>query len=281
MRLARHARAEVPDAPVPQAVGHARQQPVARSVDDHAVKLRVPLMPGLGIVPRGRLLHRAEELAQPPDVGARQVRHGQPRGQGLQAAPHLGDLAHGLGRHQADARGASRRHLHEVLDLEAPDGVADRHGAHAEPLREPPDRQGASGRDLAPEDLSSALGVDELVQALGARGQGRRGRGRLPPGEGAGPLREIVARVLDKGYAGYFVVEVLSQALWREDPLAVARRCHAGAVKVRSPCRHEGHRRAPRGHPRPGGAVHPARGPAASDATERPVRRTALRRASL
>ena len=56
--------------------------------------------------------------------------------------------------------------------------------------------------------------------------------GRLPPGEGAGPLREIVSRVLDKGYAGYFVVEVLSQALWREDPLEVARRCHAGAVKV-------------------------------------------------
>ena len=56
--------------------------------------------------------------------------------------------------------------------------------------------------------------------------------GRLPPGEGAGPLREIVTRVLDKGYAGYFVVEVLSQALWREDPLTVARRCHAGAVKV-------------------------------------------------
>ena len=55
---------------------------------------------------------------------------------------------------------------------------------------------------------------------------------QLPPGEGAGPLREIVTRVLDKGYAGYFVVEVLSQALWREDPLAVARRCHAGAVKV-------------------------------------------------
>jgi sugar phosphate isomerase/epimerase len=56
--------------------------------------------------------------------------------------------------------------------------------------------------------------------------------GRLPPGEGVGPLRDIVTRVLDKGYAGYFVVEVLSQALWRDSPLAVARRCHAGAVKV-------------------------------------------------
>jgi sugar phosphate isomerase/epimerase len=56
--------------------------------------------------------------------------------------------------------------------------------------------------------------------------------GRLPPGEGVAPLRGIVTRVLDKGYAGYFVVEVLSQALWRDSPLAVARRCHAGAVKV-------------------------------------------------
>jgi sugar phosphate isomerase/epimerase len=56
--------------------------------------------------------------------------------------------------------------------------------------------------------------------------------GRLPPGEGAGLLREIVSSVLNKGYTGYFVVEVLSQTLWREDPLSVARRCHAGAVKV-------------------------------------------------
>jgi 4-hydroxyphenylpyruvate dioxygenase len=56
--------------------------------------------------------------------------------------------------------------------------------------------------------------------------------GRLPPGEGAGPLRDIVKRVLDKGYQGYFVVEVLSQSLWREEPLAVARRCHAGAVRI-------------------------------------------------
>ena len=53
-----------------------------------------------------------------------------------------------------------------------------------------------------------------------------------PPGEGAGPLREIVSRVLGNGYAGYFVVEVLSQTRWREDPLAVAPRCHAGAMKV-------------------------------------------------
>lgn len=36
----------------------------------------------------------------------------------------------------------------------------------------------------------------------------------------------------NKSYAGYFVVEVLSQLLWREDLLEVARRCHAGAVKV-------------------------------------------------
>ena len=39
-----------------------------------------------------------------------------------------------------------------------------------------------------------------------------------PPGEGAGPLGGIVSRVRDKGYAGDFVVEVLSQTLWREDP---------------------------------------------------------------
>ena len=38
--------------------------------------------------------------------------------------------------------------------------------------------------------------------------------------------------MLDKGYAGYFVVEVLSQTLWREDSLAVAQRCHVAAMKV-------------------------------------------------
>jgi hypothetical protein len=63
----------------------------------------------------------------------------------------------------------------------------------------------------------------------------RRTDGRLPPGAGAGPLRDIVTRVLDKGYVGYFVVEVLRQTLWRDAPLAVARRCHAGAVKVLEP----------------------------------------------
>lgn len=59
-----------------------------------------------------------------------------------------------------------------------------------------------------------------------------RDDGRLPPGEGACPLRQIVARVVDKGYPGYFVIEVLSQELWRRDPLEVARRCYDGAVEV-------------------------------------------------
>jgi sugar phosphate isomerase/epimerase len=56
--------------------------------------------------------------------------------------------------------------------------------------------------------------------------------GRLPPGEGVGPSAISSRGSWTRGYAGYFVVEVLSQALWRDDPLAVARRCHAGAVKV-------------------------------------------------
>ena len=97
VRLAQHAGAEVPNAPVPQPIGHARQKAAARPVDDHAVKLGVPLMPGLGIVPGRRLLHRSEELAQSLDVGARQARHGQASGQGLQTAAHLGDLADGVG----------------------------------------------------------------------------------------------------------------------------------------------------------------------------------------
>ena len=42
----------------------------------------------------------------------------------------------------------------------------------------------------------------------------------------------IPLRVLNKGYEGYFVVEVLSQELWREDPLEVARRCHAGSTAM-------------------------------------------------
>ena len=57
--------------------------------------------------------------------------------------------------------------------LESPDGVADRHGAHTKLLREPPDGEGAAGRDLAPQDSSTQLDVDELVQALRMAGQGR------------------------------------------------------------------------------------------------------------
>ena len=59
MRLAQHSGAEVPNAPVPQPVGHAHEKPVARPVDDHTVKLGVPLVPGLGIVPGRRALHRS------------------------------------------------------------------------------------------------------------------------------------------------------------------------------------------------------------------------------
>jgi hypothetical protein len=44
----------------------------------------------------------------------------------------------------------------------------------------------------------------------------------------AGPREET----LGKGCAGCFVVEILSQPLWREDPLDVARRCQAGGVEV-------------------------------------------------
>jgi len=77
VRLAEHAGAEVPDAPIPQPVGHPDQQAVPRLVDDDAVELRVAVMPGLGIVASRRPLHRPEELAEPPDVGGSQVRHSQ------------------------------------------------------------------------------------------------------------------------------------------------------------------------------------------------------------
>ncbi len=94
VRLAQHARAEVADAPVPQPIGHADQEPIAGLVNDDAVELRVRLVPCLGIVPGRGALHRAEKLSQTPDVRGPQVRHGQAGSQAFQAAPHLGDLAH-------------------------------------------------------------------------------------------------------------------------------------------------------------------------------------------
>jgi hypothetical protein len=56
--------------------------------------------------------------------------------------------------------------------------------------------------------------------------------GASRPARGLAPSAISSRGSWTRGYAGYFVVEVLSQALWRDDPLAVARRCHAGAVKV-------------------------------------------------
>jgi hypothetical protein len=38
--------------------------------------------------------------------------------------------------------------------------------------------------------------------------------------------------------AGYFIVEILNQALWREDSLAVAQGCQTGPSRCWSPCRH-------------------------------------------
>ena len=65
-----------------------------------------------------------------------------------------------------------------------------------------------------------------------------RDDGRLPPGEGAGPSATSsrgfwtgLRRILRRGSPE-------PGALWREDPLTVARRCHAGAVKVLESCRH-------------------------------------------
>jgi len=48
-------------------------------------------------------------------------------------------------------------------------------------------------------------------------------RHRLYPGEGAIPLEPLLAAVRDKGYSGYYSLELMNEDYWLEDPATVAR----------------------------------------------------------
>ncbi|HYE93418.1 MAG TPA: sugar phosphate isomerase/epimerase [Terriglobales bacterium] len=56
---------------------------------------------------------------------------------------------------------------------------------------------------------------------------------RLPPGQGTVPIRDIFARLLKKGYAGYLSYEAPNPAAWAREPAAVAREAlEASRVQV-------------------------------------------------
>ena len=84
-----------------------------------------------------------------------------------------------------------------------------------------------SAPDRALEGIISGCGLDTVLETEISVWH-LSSRPRLAPE----PVRIVSSRIDPKGYAGYSVVEALSQTLWREDPLAVAQRCHAGAMKV-------------------------------------------------
>jgi sugar phosphate isomerase/epimerase len=48
-------------------------------------------------------------------------------------------------------------------------------------------------------------------------------RHRVYPGEGAIPLDPLLAAVREKGYSGYYSLELHNEAYWQEDPVVVAR----------------------------------------------------------
>lgn len=48
-------------------------------------------------------------------------------------------------------------------------------------------------------------------------------RHRIYPGEGVLPLEPLLAALLDKGYSGYYSLELHNEAYWQEDAVVVAR----------------------------------------------------------
>lgn len=65
-----------------------------------------------------------------------------------------------------------------------------------------------------------------LVQVADAVYMPRRelaNRHRVYPGEGAVPLDAILAALSDKGYRGYYSLELQNEDYWRENPMVVAR----------------------------------------------------------
>lgn len=57
---------------------------------------------------------------------------------------------------------------------------------------------------------------------MGIKEQARRFR--FFPGEGEGDLREIVMTVIEKGYRGFYCLEVFNEKYWAEDPAEVVKR---------------------------------------------------------
>lgn len=54
---------------------------------------------------------------------------------------------------------------------------------------------------------------------------------RLPPGQGTVPLRDMIGRMLAKGYTGYLSYEAPNPAAWARPPLDVAREAREASLK--------------------------------------------------
>lgn len=57
-------------------------------------------------------------------------------------------------------------------------------------------------------------------------------RDRMIPGEGAAPLRQFVQILHDKGYNGYYSMELIGERYWKSDSLEVAQRGYQGTQRL-------------------------------------------------
>ena len=83
-------------------------------------------------------------------------------------------------------------------------------------------KAGSTLPDLKQVDMEKVFLVhinDAKPLPLGFKEQSRRFR--FFPGEGEAPLKEIVGCFVEKGYKGFYCVEIFNEKYWAEDPATV------------------------------------------------------------
>jgi 4-hydroxyphenylpyruvate dioxygenase len=86
-------------------------------------------------------------------------------------------------------------------------------------------KAGSTIEDLKDVDMEKVFLVhmnDVRSLPLGIKEQARRFR--YFPGEGEGDLREVVTILIERGYKGFFCLEVFNEKYWAEDPAEIVRR---------------------------------------------------------
>lgn len=83
--------------------------------------------------------------------------------------------------------------------------------------------RGESTLDMLESIPGEKIYLVQVSDCLGLPRHEMEDRHRVYPGMGALPLHPLLAALKDKGYLGYYSLELCNEEYWKEDPLVVAR----------------------------------------------------------